>query len=247
MKKYLFTVYAISIGLSAQAQISFQKVIKIGVKAGVAASVFTKDVSPFDPRIPGYYDTFENFVRIGGFGGVTLDYDITSRISIGAELLYTSRGMTYREDNDDVVLYGENGEQQAYNYFNFAIDYMELPVTISYNALSQESNTWLKVYGGFARGVAVRKKTRLSYADASGDGYLRPPAVRDELRFVNTYVSNVIAGLKVGGKKARGLNPYGDLRGSYTLGRVFNRLRAADRGNLDTRMWTLSLGLGLQF
>ncbi|HKG08545.1 MAG TPA: outer membrane beta-barrel protein [Pedobacter sp.] len=247
MKKYLFIVLAAGIGLSAHAQVSFQKIIKIGVKAGITGSVFTKDVAPFDPHIPGYYDTFENFARLSGFGGITFDYEVTQRLSVGAELLYTARGMAYREENNDVIIYNENGEEQAYNYFNFAIDYMELPVTLNYNVLPLQSNTWLKVYAGFARGAAVRKKTRLSYPDVDDDYYERPDAVKQELKYVKTYISSVIGGLKVGGRKTKGISPFGDLRGSYTLDPVFNRSKAANGGNLDTRMFTLSLGLGVQF
>jgi hypothetical protein len=245
MNKYLFIALAMAMGLSARAQISFQKVIRVGVKAGITGSVFTRDVEPFDPHIPGYYDTFTNFVRVAGYGGVTLDYDIGPRLSIGAEVLYNARGMSYQEENDDVVIIGDDGEEQAYNYFNFNVDYIELPVTVNFNVLPLDSKTWLKVYGGIARAAAVHKKTKLKYPDVRG--YDAPDDVKEQLQYVRTFNTSVIGGLKVGGKKGKSILPFGDLRGSYMLSPVFNRNKAADGGNLDTRMFSLSLGLGLQF
>jgi hypothetical protein len=245
MNKYLFIALAMTMGLSARAQISFQKIIKVGLKAGVSGSVFTKDVEPFDPHIPGYYDTFENFVRFAGYGGVTLDYDISPRFSIGAELLYSARGMAYREENDEVLIIGDEGEEQAYNYFNFNVDYIELPVTANFSVLPLASKTWLKIYGGIARAAAVHKKTKLRYPDV--DGYDAPDLVKTQLQHVRTFNTSVIGGLKVGGKKEKSVIPFGDLRGSYMLSPVFNRDKADNRGNLDTRMFSLSLGLGLQF
>lgn len=249
MNKYLIIALVMAMGLSAGAQVSFQKIVKVGVKAGVSGSVFTKDVEPFDPKIPGYYDTFMNAARLGGFGGITFDYNITPRLSVGAELLYSARGMSYAEENYDVVTVNDNGEEeQAYNYFNFIIDYMELPLTVNYNVLSADSKAWLKVYGGVARAAAVRKKTKLSYPDVKG--YDAPDNVKEELLHVRTFNTSVIGGLKVGGKRAINksrISPYGDLRGSYMLSPVFNRSEAANGGNLDTRMFTLSLSLGIQF
>lgn len=245
MNKYLFIALAMAMGLSARAQISFQKVIKVGVKAGVSGSVFTKDVEPFDPHIFGYYDTFENFVRLAGYGGVTLDYDISPRFSLGAEVLYNARGMSYREENYDVVIIGDEGEEQAYNYFNFNVDYIELPIIVNFNVLSLDSKTWLKVYGGIARAAAVHKKTKLKYPDVKG--YDAPDNVKTQLQHVRTFNTSVIGGLKVGGKKGKSIIPFGDLRGSYMLSPVFNRSKAANGGNLDTRMFSLSLGLGVQF
>ena len=245
MNKYLFIALAMAMGLSARAQISFQKVIRVGVKAGITGSVFTRDVEPFDPHIPGYYDTFENYARLGGYGGLTLDYDIGPRLSVGAEVLYNARGMAYREENYDVVIIGDDGEEQAYNYFSFNVDYIELPVTLNFNVLPLDSRTWLKVYGGIARAVAVHKKTKIKYPDVAG--YDAPDDVKEQLQYVRTFNTSVIGGFKVGGKKGKGILPFGDLRGSYMLSPVFNRDKAASGGNLNTRIFSLSLGLGLQF
>lgn len=245
MNKYLFIALAMAMGLSARAQISFQKVIKVGVKAGITGSVFTSDVEPFDPRIPGYHYTFENYLRIAGYGGVTLDYEVGPRLSVGAEVLYNARGMAYREENYDVVIIGDDGEEQAYNYFIFNVDYIELPVTVNFNVLPLDSRTWLKVYGGIARAAAVHKKTKLKYPDVSG--YDAPDDRKEQLQDVRTFNTSVIGGFKIGGKKGRSILPFGDLRGSYMLSPVFNRDKAASGGNLNTRMVSLSLGLGLQF
>ncbi|WP_285008688.1 porin family protein [Pedobacter faecalis] len=244
MKKSLSTLLALSLGLCAHAQITFQKHIRVGIKAGVNASVFSKDVEPFDPRIPGYYDTFQNWARFSGHGGVTFDYHVTDRLSIGAELLYSGRGMSYREENDEAIIYTEDGEQQAYNYFNYKIDYMELPVTVQYNVLSPATNVRLGIYGGFARGVALHKRTKLIFPEA--DGYDKPENEQNELMYVRNFSTSVIGGLKVSGKSLK-TNPFADIRASQMINPVFNRKSAPNGGNLDTRMFTLSLAVGVQF
>jgi len=247
MNKYLFIALAMAMGLSARAQISFQKVIRVGVKAGITGSVFTRDVEPFDPRIPGYYENFDRYVNLNGYGGITLDYEVTARISLGAELLYSAKGMAYWEENNGVVFYDEDGNRgQAHNVFYFDIDYVELPITLNVSVLRPEGKVWLKAYGGMARGAAVYKKTKITYPEVGG--YDQPgDAGKKELQHVRTFNTSVIGGLKVGSNKRKSIFPYGDLRGSYMLQPVFNRKKADTGGNLDTRMFSLSLGLGVQF
>lgn len=249
MNKYLFVALAMALGLSARAQISFQKVIRVGLKAGVNFSAFTQDVAPFDPHIPGYWETFKNTGNTAGFGGITLDYAITNRWSVGAELLYSTKGMAYSEENNDVILYDEDGnEKQAYNVFRFDIDYIELPITLNFNVLPSKSSVWLKVYGGMVRGAAVYKKTNLVYPKVKG--YRSPDdGGKEELKYVRTFNTSVIAGGKVGSRPISkgGLVVYADLRGAYTLSPVFNRQKSDSGGNLDTRMFTVSVGFGVLF
>jgi hypothetical protein len=250
MNKYLFIALAMALGLSARAQISFQKIIKIGVKAGVNFSAFTRDVAPFDPHIQGYWDTFDNNSNTNGYAGVTLDYNIAERWSVGTELLYSAKGMMYNEENNDVIVYDKEGnEEQAYNLFKFDVDYVELPLTLNFNVLPSRSSVWLKVYGGIARGAAVYKKTNLTYPKVKG---YRPPddGGKEELKYVRTFNTTAIGGVKIGGKpvfKKSNFVFYGDVRGAYTLNPVFNRSKADSGGNLDTRMFTLSMGIGMQF
>ncbi|MES2454673.1 MAG: porin family protein [Bacteroidota bacterium] len=250
MNKYLLTALAMAMGLSVHAQISFQKVIKIGLKAGVNVSTFTKDVERFDPHIPGDYGNFDNYVNVSGLGGITLDYNISERLSLGAELQYSGKGSAYWEENNDVVVYDDEGnETQAHNFFYFDIDYVELPLMINYNVLPSNSKVWLKIYGGVSRGVAVRKKTKMTYPKVKGYR-VAGDAGKAELRDVRNFNTSVIGGLKVGGKKLHGfgtLVPFADLRGSYTLSPVFNRSTTPYGENLNTRMFTLSVAIGVQF
>ncbi|TDQ08209.1 porin family protein [Pedobacter metabolipauper] len=247
MKTKTLLVVLVMYGLCASAQESPEKRIRFGLKAGVNGSLFTKAVDPFDDFDRRGLSYFRRFFRASGFGGVTLDAELSPRISIGAEGLFTSKGMAYREQNDAVIIIDSDGqEQQAYNYYNFNVDYLELPLTINYN-FSQTSNLFLTTYAGFAPAINIAAKTKLRYeGDVNGDGR-KTRSVKDKLDHVNHFNNSLIAGLKVGDSVADKPAIFLDFRTSYLLNPVFNRSRSDNGNNLDTHMLSFSLGFGVKF
>ena len=65
----------------------------------------------------------------------------------------------YRKPNNGVVIIGSQGAEKAYNYFKFALDFVELPVLARYDLTNVHSSTSLIMYGGFSPGIAVNKRT----------------------------------------------------------------------------------------
>ncbi|WP_316790378.1 porin family protein [Pedobacter frigoris] len=235
-------------GLYSHAQQPFEKKVRFGIKAGINGSLFTKTVDPFGPVQRNRFNEFSRFVRISGFGGLTADAAVAKRVTIGAELLFNSRGMAYREENYDVVIIDEDGnEQQAYNDFNYNIDYIEFPLTVNYDFNEPSSNVWFAAYAGIAPGVAINYITKLRYEKSPDGGGRRNNNEKSTLDHVNHFNNSLLAGIKVGEHNKKRTAVFADFRTSYTLLPVFNMTEADNGNNLNTRMLTLSIGLGVRF
>lgn len=235
-------------GLYAHAQDPFEKRVKFGIKAGINGSLFTSTVDPFGPSQRNRLNDFRRFFRTSAFGGFTADGSISRRWTIGAELLFNSRGMAYREKNYDVIIVDENGyEEQAYNDFNYNIDYFELPLTINYSFNAASSNVWIAGYAGMAPGFVVNSITKLRYEKPDYGGGRRARDEKSTLNDVNHFNNSLLLGLKVGDNKSRGVSMFGDFRASYAMLPVFSRSSADNGNNLDTKMLTFSVSLGLKF
>ncbi|TKC05023.1 outer membrane beta-barrel protein [Pedobacter frigoris] len=235
-------------GLYSHAQQPFEKKVKFGIKAGISGSLFTSTVDPFGPIQRNRFNEFRRFLRMSGFGGLTADATVSRRVTVGAEILYNSRGMAYREKNYDVVIIDEDGnEQQAYNDFNYNIDYIEFPLTVNYLFNELSSNVWFAGYAGIAPAVAVNYITKLRYEKSPDGGNRRNYNEKTTLEHVNHFNNSLLAGVKVGENNTGRTSVFADFRTSYTLLPVFNRSSADNGNNLDTRMLTFSIGLGVKF
>jgi len=232
----------------AHAQDAYERKLRFGLKAGVNGSLFTKTVEPFGPEQSGRLDYFNRFFRISGFGGLTVDAAVSKRLSVGVEALYNARGMAYREKNNHVILYDSEGnERQAFNDFNYNIDYIEFPLTLNYNFSDTEARTFIAGYAGVAPALAVHAITKMSYAESVDGSGRRARNERANLNEVNHFNNSLLLGLKVGDNNPRKTSVFGDFRMSYTLLPVFKKDEALSKNNLRTEMLTFSLGLGFKF
>lgn len=236
-------------GLYGHAQQPFEKKVKFGIKGGINGSLFTRTVDPFGPTQRNRLDEFRRYVRFAGFGGFTADAAISEHLIVGAEVLFNSRGMAYREKNYDVVIIDEDGnESQAYNDFNYIIDYAEFPITLNYNFSNPASKTWIAGYAGISPALKLNSITKLRY-EKSPDGIgKRNHNEKADLNYVNHFNNSILAGIKIGeARKSKGPSVFGDFRTSYTMLSVFNRSKAENGNNLNTQMLTISVGLGMRF
>lgn len=234
--------------VQAQEQPDFEKKVRFGIKTGLNVSLFTSKVMPTSTARRSDFSNFDPYVRSSINAGLTADGQLTERISLSAELLFNSRGMVYMEKNNYVDIVNDEGEkEQAYNNFNFNIDYVELPILINYNFKPRAYRLFLAAYVGLAPGIAVNSKTKLSYEEGlDGNGREAKNEILP-LKYVNHFNNSLLTGIKVGENNPRKLNLYGDFRLSYTLLPVFSR-KVSDKGsNLDTRMLTGSVSIGIKF
>lgn len=235
-------------GLCANAQDPYESKLRFGVKGGINGSLFTKTVDPFGPFQRNRFNEFNRFLRFSGFGGVTVDAKVSERLSVGAEVLFNSRGMAYREKNYDVVIIDSDGnEQQAYNDFNYNIDYVEFPVTLNYNFNDVGDKVWFAGYAGIAPAIKVNAMTKLMYEKSADGSGRRNNNEKTTLSNVNHFNNSLLAGIKVGEVKSKGTAVYGDFRMSYAMLPIFKKKTAENGNNLNTQMLTLSASLGIKF
>lgn len=93
-RTFLDCVVLLLFNLNANAQSSFVKPLIFGAKLSLNGSVFTADVDFFDLSSSMNDQSFSSFLRLAAYGGVTVDYMITDRFSVGAEVLYSIRSCT---------------------------------------------------------------------------------------------------------------------------------------------------------
>jgi hypothetical protein len=239
-KASLLFVFAL-ISLYSHAQYQPDK-IKFGLKAGFNVSLFTRDIAQFVLRDEPWQN-FNRSVRGSFTGGLTVDINMARGFSLGTEVLFSSRGMSYREENERIIKTDEEGrEVKVYNYYNYNVDFMELPVALKYNFKPESSRTLLIAYAGISQAVLVNHKAKLSYPrkdDRDNE--------KSDLENVHRFNKNLIAGMQIGEKEAFGVDAYFDLRGSYSLSPVFNKPEDSEGNNLHTRMWTIALTFGVKF
>lgn len=247
MKKALFLgLGLLLLKFHAQAQSSFVQPVVFGLKAGINTSLFTEDVDAFDPVSSSNDPSFKRFLRISGFGGITVDYMLTERFSVGAEILYNSRGMAYRRENNNVLMIGRDGVEQVYSYFKYNIDYLELPLTASYNVLAVASDNWLTGYAGLAPAITVNKGVKLDHPEVNAGPSDGEPDQYGKLAGVRPFNTSLLAGVQFGSVPSF-IGVFADLRANYTLLPVFSGDSNVDGDNMDTGMLSFSLGLGIKF
>lgn len=242
MKSIAVLLILLTIGLHSHAQ-NEESRLKFGAKAGFNLSFFNHDVGPFDQPDPDY-SYFKRSARGAIAAGLTLDIEMAKGFSFGTELLFNSRGMSYREKNDGVIIEDEEGRQKnAYNYYNYNIDYLELPIIINYNFKPEKSKTMVIGYVGIAQAITLNHTIKLDYPKTDSG----PKDQKAGLQDVHSLNKSIVAGVKLGEKEVTGIDMFIDFRGSYTLSKVFNKPVNDYGENLNTHMYTFTLAFGIKF
>ena len=225
-----------------------EKPVKLGFKFAINASLFTRAVAPFDGDRAHQFDNYMTDYRGSGSGGVTARLDLKKGFSFEAEALYSSRGMAYRESNQRVIIVDDEGNEEfAYNYYNYNIDYIEIPVMLNYKFQQVGKDTFLSGYLGVAPGTVVSRKTKIRYEEARNGDRSKGRYEISSLNSVNPFNTSLIAGVQLEGKPVNKISLYGDIRCNYTLMPVFDRDINPEGRNLNTRMFTASIGFGVRF
>ncbi|MEJ7557709.1 MAG: porin family protein [Pedobacter sp.] len=241
MKKLIMLAAFTLSCLCTQAQ---EKSIRLGAKIGANFSLFTQSVAPFDQKNGTRFEFFDRDARISGMGGLTAEFILTKGFSFGVEFLFSSRGMTYKEENNYAVILDDEGENTATNRYTYNIDYLEVPVTINYNFKEASSSLRLVGYIGMAPSMAIHGKTKLRYAEGlDGDGY-RAANENSSLNNVRLYNNNILVGFQAGENSTKRLGGYLDLRATHTLRPTFvNQTQGANNANTKIVTFTFAVGI----
>ena len=242
----LFSVFALL--TYAQEEIVPEKRVTLGLKFAANASLFTKTVAPFDGARDRQFEHYQSDYRGTGSGGVTARLDLKKGFSLDAEVLFSPRGMAFKESNQRVITVDDEGNESfAFNNYNYNIDYIELPVMVNYKFQQVGKDSYVSGYVGFAPGTVVNRKTKIRYEEARNGERSKGRYETFSLNIVRPFNTNIIGGVQLEGKPENKLVLYGDLRFNYTLMPVFDRDTNAEGRNLNTHMITASLGFGFRF
>ncbi|MBW4891543.1 PorT family protein [Mucilaginibacter sp. HMF5004] len=251
MKRPLLLLSAIFIScITVKAQYIDQPRVRIGLKAGLNLSGFTRDVGVFDQHSATYdnspYVGAQNFIRLTCLFGITVDYPINNKLSFATELLYNGRGGAYQIENPNVYDTDEYGNAiTAYDRYNFQIDYVEAPLLLQYKISVGQDNSTYFLYGGIAPAILVKSRTNYNYY--TGDAADASSTTKKGILYnVNGFNISPIAGLKIAWNHDAPRMPFLDIRMEYATLPVFNRTES-NGYNLRTGMWTLAIGGGLRF
>jgi hypothetical protein len=242
MKKLIVVAAFALSGLCTQAQ---EKSVRFGAKVGANVSLFTQSVDPFYQKQGTRFEFFNRDARLSGMGGITAEFILPKGFSLGLELLFSSRGMAYTEENNYAYIANDEGENTATNRFSYNIDYLEVPITINYNFKDPSSTLRLVGYAGIAPAMSIHGKTTLRYAEGlDGDGF-RAANENNKLNNVRLYNNNILLGVQVGENSTKRLGGYLDLRGARTLQPVFQG-RSRNSNSPNTNMITFTLAIGIR-
>ncbi|NIG56473.1 outer membrane beta-barrel protein [Chitinophaga sp. Cy-1792] len=123
MKKIILTVVTVCSCCYAEAQ------FRIGVKAGLGQSYFSKYEAAATPGLTTTTDNYQQEHRITYYGGITADWQLTKHFSVQPSLLYSSKaggtGVKVSWASPD---YRGFNQTQGYARLN----YLELPLNFVY-------------------------------------------------------------------------------------------------------------------
>jgi len=96
--------------------------------------------------------------KTGITGGISLNYQTAGKWSVSADMLYTQRGITYQKNIKDT-----SGNQTEKFEYDYALNYVEIPVLFHYNFLSDSSKLKARAFFGPSLNVRMNAKNSIKY------------------------------------------------------------------------------------
>lgn len=229
------------------------KRFKPGVQFGFNASYFNNRIGEFGANAGIGYEHFVRFSPALGFHG---RWKLSDLISIHAEVLYNLRGGSYRLENSSVIYLGGSGNEQAYYYKNYRLNYLELPFLASLNCSKlfnkdiPDYKLQVRLNTGLAPAFNTSSSLRYNGFKTISNG--TPLADVDEkyeveeFDYAESFMVSYLAEILFDFKNGSGTSMFINLRLSQALLDVYNvdRLRGY---NMKTKMTTFTLGFGCLF
>lgn len=225
-----------------------------GLKAGGSFSGFSNNVYPFDKQNASntYYSGFKKYVRGTFVPGITAEYQLTARLTVGLEALYNGRGAVYRRYIEGSDFESEDGSvNKGYYYFKYRINNLETPITLQYRVTNNNyGQSALLLYLGASPNFNLRAKYSESNPDDPNIDIYSPSNTGKNYPLENVRKINysILGGLKLLTQENPKGNFYIDLRFQYDVLPTFN-IDYLQKGthNMGTYNWTTGLFLGYSF
>lgn len=229
------------------------KWFQLGVQFGINGSLF-------DDRIGEYgdneFEDYKNYVRISVALGVKGKIKLTKVVSIHPEINFNLRGGSYRLENNSVVYIGGSGDEKAYYYKNYRLNYIETPILISFNIsrlfnkeipdnkLQIHLNTGLAP--AFNTGSSLRYNGFRAIPNGTPLADVKEKYEVVKFGYAENFVLSYIAEFSIEFQNGQSRNMFVNLRLSQTKNNVYN-IKELDGFNMQTKMTTISLNYGLMF
>lgn len=106
---------------------NINKKLKIALRIGANISYFSNEIGPYPRR------GFDNSFRVASNLSVRLEYALPKQFYLNTGLQFGTRGGNFRKRNNEVILIGDQGTQNAFDVKIYRLDYFEIPLQVGYN------------------------------------------------------------------------------------------------------------------
>lgn len=232
---------------------NIDKMFRVGIQVGLNASLFDNKIGKFGAN---QHSDYENYVRISPAIGITGNWRFTDVVSLQPEILYSLRGGSYRRENGSVFHLGGNGDEKAYYYKNYRLNYLEVPILIRFNLAKlfnpDASGHKLKVHFSSGLAPAINVVSGLRYNEFTTSPSSTPIADVDDsykvvaFDYANRVITNAVIDVALDFGRSNERSTYVNLRYSKSISDVYN-VRERLGYNMETTLTTITLGFGHSF
>lgn len=229
-----------------------------GFQTGMNTSFFNTPITEYgDPD-----SEFNSFVRISMLFGLKSKLKFSSTTSMITELNVSSRGGSYRAENNSVIYMGSGNNEKAYHMRNFRLTYFELPILFDINLkqLFPKTDSEYSVlpkhhYFSFSAGLApaINIGSSMRFNSFTEGESISGPLVEinshydtEKFDFAESFILNSVLGLayNIESKDTSIASFY--LRWTQSLNNVYN-VDSLNDYNMQTKMSTITLGASIMF
>ncbi len=256
-------VILISIILCSLSNISAQKIENeksfwFGFQTGINTSFFNSQITEYSD----INNDFDPFVRISALIGLKSKIQLSNKFALISELNVSSRGGSYRAENNSVFYLGSDSNKKSYYMRNFRLTYLEIPVLMNFNLnqLFPSTNNLISMIPkshslSFSAGIApsINIGSSFRYNSFTEGETISGPLVEmnsdydtQDFDYAKSTLLNSIFGLTYN-------FPYEDnsiisiiLRWTQSLNNVYD-VDTLDDYNMQTKMSTITLGASIMF
>ena len=133
------------------------RAFNVGLLIGFNASSFDKRIGEFGD---GEKNRFDEFIRMSPMLGIHGRYQISKMFALRTEILFNSRGGSYRTESGVISIGGNGGPN--YYYKNYRLNYLEVPFLgeIDFRRNASKNRLHVRFAAGVSYGILIASSLR---------------------------------------------------------------------------------------
>jgi hypothetical protein len=254
-KLFLVLVFLYSLKITSQndtiSDINFTvpKKYNIELKIGGTGSFFNTEISHFPKN--GYKSSF----RLGVRFGAQFNYLIKDNFFVSGGVQLNSRGGQYKQKNNNVIIFSNEGSENAYYRKVFIVNYLEIPVTLGYNVRNVFDKNYTKqkspvfVSLGIIPAFNIGSKFKEnSFSSSSGSGFGNANESFDIIDFdyANSFLVSGLFKVNFVIRQTKEGDFFNEISYSQSFIDVYTQ-SVINSDNYKTKMSAISFGFGFRF